>query len=237
MKHGTYCAPRSSLLSLTPSAEEYLEAIYTLGRLEKGPAKVKELAKALRVKDPSVVQMLRKLKKGGLVKYNRLGARLTSKGRKYVVKIVRRHELAERLLTDVFEYPLPKVHEIACKFEHVMDDELTRRIEKMLNDPKTCPHGSPIPAQNGEVNKNETEQLAKTPKGGKRVVVKIPEERAAVERLLALNVIPGVEVKVLEKLPRGAIVLLCGNTRVALSHNIASQIEVRGEHRGGDSFG
>jgi len=231
MAHTTCHAPRSTLPSITPSEEEYLEAIYMLGGRGNGLVKVKGLAKDLKVKDPSVVEMLQKLKERGFVGYDRSGVKLTPKGRKHAVQVVRRHQLAERLLTDVFGYRLPKVHDMACKFEHVLDDELTDRIEEMLGNPATCPHGSIIPTPKGTLQKIESTQLTETPKGEECLVLKIPEDRGAVERLLALNVIPGVKVKMLEKLPRGAIVLLCGNTRIALSHNIAAQIRVRERHR------
>jgi DtxR family Mn-dependent transcriptional regulator len=227
VSHTTSHPPRLSLPHFTRSEEEYLEAIYMLEKQGKEPTKVKKLAETLGVKDPSVVEMLRKLKRAELVKYDRSGVKLTSKGRGHAVKVVRRHELAERLLADVFRYPLPKVHEMACKFEHVLDDELTERIEKILGNPETCPHGSPIPRQNGGMEKIESKPLTEISKGEGCRVMKIPEERGSVARLLALNVIPGAEIKVLERLPRGAIVLLCGSARVALSRDIASQIEVR----------
>ncbi|MEW6221909.1 MAG: metal-dependent transcriptional regulator [Candidatus Hadarchaeota archaeon] len=230
MPHMICHTPRSTLPAITYSEEEYLESIYTLGK-GKNIVKVKELAKSLRVKDPSVVEMLRKLKSRGFVSYDRPGVKLTPKGQRHAVKVVRRHELAERLLADVFGYPLPKVHDMACRFEHVMDDDLTERIDKMLGEPKTCPHGSLIPTQKGTVQSNKTTQLTEAPKGEKCTVMKIPEDRAEVERLLALNVIPGSKVSVVERLPRGATVLLCGDTKVALSRNIASQIRVRMRHR------
>lgn len=231
MKHVVCHAPRSSLPAITPSEEEYLETIYVMEGQEKEPVKVKNLAKNLKVKDPSVVEMLRKLKERGFVEYDRSGAKLTPEGKKYALKVVRRHDLAERLLADVFGYPLPKVHDMACKFEHVMDDDLTERVEKMLGNPETCPHGDQIPSPNGKTKKSESTSLLEAPKGEECMVMKIPEEKGSVERLLALNVIPGVNVKVMEKLPRGAIVLLCGKSRVALSRNVASEIRVRGRHR------
>ena len=228
---GVCHAPRAGPTDITPSEEEYLESIYSLGAKGKELVKVKKLAESLKVKDPSVVEMLRKLKDLGFVSYDRPGVKLTPKGQRHAIKVVRRHELAERLLADVFGYPLPKVHDMACRFEHVMDDDLTDRIDKMLGEPKTCPHGSPIPTQKGATPSNESAQLTEATKGEKCLVMKIPEERGAVERLLALNVIPGAKVSVVERLPRGATVLLCGDTKVALSRDIASQIRVRMRHR------
>ena len=100
MAHAVCHAPRPSLPELTPSEEEYLEAIYVGEEKGGGRVKVGELAGSLGVKAPSVVEMLRKLKKRGFVGYDRSGVKLTKRGRELAVQIVRRHQLAERLLSD-----------------------------------------------------------------------------------------------------------------------------------------
>jgi len=223
-------APRSSLPDLTASEEEYLEAIFVDEQKTGEKVKVKELASSLGIKAPSVVEMLRKLEKLRFVDYDRSGVRLTKRGREQAARIVRRHQLAERLLSDVFGYGLPKVHDLACRFEHVLDDELADRLDKMLGKPKTCPHGDPIPSPEGRTIEIEGERLSDVGDEGECVVMVIPEDRGAVNRLLSLNVLPGAKVKVVEKLPRGAIILQCGRTQVALSRNIASKILV-GRHR------
>lgn len=223
--------PRSSLPDLTSSEEEYLEAIYRREAKTGERAKVKELAKDLSVRNPSVVEMLTKLKEKRFITYDRSGAKLTGRGRKQAVKIVRRHKLAERLLSDVFGHDLPGVHEHACEFEHILDDELTDKIDNMLGKPATCPHGDPIPTLRGKAVDIRGEQLTNLGWGDDCVVIVIPEERGFVERLLSLNILPGAKVRVVEKLPRGAIMLQCGKTQVALSRNIASKILVRSRRR------
>jgi DtxR family Mn-dependent transcriptional regulator len=213
---------------LTPSEEEYLEAIYMYRQKTDGRVKVSELSKSLRVKAPSVVQMLRKLREKGLVDYERSGVELTKNGEKQAFRVVRRHELAERLLSDVFGHELPKVHEQACKFEHVLDDELANKLDEALGKPTTCPHGSPIPTSNGRMAKVRADELTDMPESGECVVVTIPEEKGSVERLLSLNILPGTKIKIIEKLPRGALMVQCGDSQVALSRDIASKILVRG---------
>lgn len=208
-----------------------MEAIYRRQTEVGERAKVKDLAKDLGVKDPSVVEMLMKLKEKGLVTYDRSGAILTGRGRDQAVRIVRRHKLAERLLSDVFVHDLPGVHEHACEFEHVLDDELTEKIDAMLEKPATCPHGGPIPKLRGKSAHVKGERLSNLGRGESCAVMVIPEERESVERLLALNILPGSKVRVVEKLPRGAVMLQCGKTQVALSRNIASKILVRGSSR------
>jgi DtxR family Mn-dependent transcriptional regulator len=216
---------------LTPSEEEYLEAIYSCWQKTRGRVKVSELSKNLRVRAPSVVQMLGKLQKKSFVDYDRSGVELTKKGEREAIQVVRRHELAERLLSDVFGHELPKVHERACKFEHVLDEELTDKLDEALGRPTTCPHGSPIPTSNGRMYKVRSDELTDIPESGECVVVTIPEERGSVERLLSLNILPGEKIRIIEKLPRGALMVQCGKTQVALSRDIASKILVRGPRR------
>ena len=225
-------SPHTGSREVTPAEEEYLEAIFT--RAEGGGVTVKtsELAKQLRVKAPSVVQMLNKLKRRRLVVYEfRTGVNLTKKGRELAAKIVRRHKLAERLLVDVFGEELHKVHDDACKLEHAIDDELADKIEKTLGKPSTCPHGRPIPTANGRVPRADSIELLDVGEGKECTIITIPEEREAVQRLISLNILPKSKIKVVEKLPRGAVLVQCGGTQVALSRGVASQILVSGRRR------
>jgi DtxR family Mn-dependent transcriptional regulator len=223
---------------LTPAEEEYLEAIFTCANGSDQVVKIGELANQLHVKAPSVVQMLEKLKKKKLVYYGRhTGVKLTKKGYELAAKIVRRHNLAERLLADVFGEELPKVHDDACKLEHAIDDELADKIEKTLGKPDTCPHGSPIPTTNGRIPRADRTELVDVGEGKECIITTIPEEREAVQRLLSLNILPKSKIKVIEKLPRGAILVQCGDTQVALSRDMASQILVRGKKRARHRWG
>ncbi|HZS26650.1 MAG TPA: iron dependent repressor, metal binding and dimerization domain protein [Candidatus Angelobacter sp.] len=71
----------------------------------------------------------------------------TEKGRKRAEDVIRRHRLAERLFTQTFHiHDEKEVAEQACKFEHILSPEATNRICSFLGHPRTCPHGSPIPA-------------------------------------------------------------------------------------------
>jgi putative ABC transport system ATP-binding protein len=71
--------------------------------------------------------------------------RLTEPGAQRARDIVRRHRLAERLLTDTFSLDTPAAHSEACKFEHIISPDLDQKICMFLNHPRTCPHGKPIP--------------------------------------------------------------------------------------------
>ena len=90
---------------------------------------------------------------------------LTDKGRQLATSVVRRHRLAERLLTDVIGLEWEKVHKEADRWEHAISADVEEKLIELLGDPGTCPHGNPIP---GSANRNDSSQaqpLDKVPAG------------------------------------------------------------------------
>jgi DtxR family Mn-dependent transcriptional regulator len=124
------------------SVEEYIEAIYRIGG-SNGTVSTCVLAGLLGVAPPSVTTMLGRLSRDGLVKHIRYhGITLTQRGHELAAAMIRRHRLSERLLTDVFGMSWDKVHDAACKFEHVLIGEIEERAYQVLGRPKRCPHGN-----------------------------------------------------------------------------------------------
>ena len=127
------------------ATEEYLEAIY---RLEKeGPGVTTSgLASELGISPASVSGMLKKLSSEGYVDHQPRGdARLTQKGLAVAVRVIRRHRLAECLLTDMLKMSWDEVDAEACRLEHAISARVEDRLVAILGDPKVCPHGHPIP--------------------------------------------------------------------------------------------
>ena len=89
---------------------------------------------------------MRRLKADGYVT-RRARDVLTEKGRGRAESVVRKHRLAERLLTDVIGLDWHKAHLEAGRWEHVISDEVEERLVKLLENPTTCPHGNPIPGE------------------------------------------------------------------------------------------
>ena len=127
------------------STEEYLEAVYRLER--EGPGvTTSALASELGVAPASVSGMLKKLATDGYVDHRARGeAKLTRKGLEVAVRVLRRHRLAECLLTDILGMPWEDVHAEACRLEHAISARVEERLIAVLGDPQTCPHGHPIP--------------------------------------------------------------------------------------------
>jgi DtxR family Mn-dependent transcriptional regulator len=134
---------------ITVSKEDYLKAIWSLSEraaTEKIEAGTNDLALMLQVSAPAVSKMLKQMEKQSLVAHvPYYGVRLTEKGREAALKVVRRHRLLDLFLTEVLKYDSHSVHDEAERLEHHISEEFERRIDELLNFPKTCPHGSYIP--------------------------------------------------------------------------------------------
>ncbi len=142
------------------SREEYLEAIFKLTQQPEG-ATVGRVADDLGLAAPSVSQMVARLATEGLVERDQAShVLLTKEGRREALRLVRRHRLSERFLTDYLDLPWDKVHDEACKFEHVLSDEVEERLAAHLGNPQTCPHGRAIPTPDGELPEEHARPLA-----------------------------------------------------------------------------
>ncbi|MDV8002705.1 metal-dependent transcriptional regulator [Rhodococcus sp. IEGM 1408] len=130
---------------LVDTTEMYLRTIYELEEEGVIPLRAR-IAERLEQSGPTVSQTVARMERDGLV----LVApdrhlQLTASGRDLAVGVMRKHRLAERLLVDVIGLELEKVHAEACRWEHVMSDDVERRLIEVLDDPTTSPYGNPIP--------------------------------------------------------------------------------------------
>lgn len=215
--------------SISKESEEYLEAIYRLEQRD-GSAKTMQLANELKVMPGSITNTIKNLEKRRLVIHEPYkGVKLTEKGRKLALKIIRRHRLAERLLTDILHLDWSKVHDEACKLEHNLSENIVKPLEKALGNPKTCPHGNPIPSEQGEMEEAKSELLTNLSQGERGIITKITEEKQDLLQYLAtLGLVPNASVEIEEKAPfNGPIIVKTMGASYALGRNIASVIWVK----------
>ncbi len=211
------------------SIEEYLEAVYRLER--EGPGVTTSgLATAIGVAPASVSGMLKKLAKDGYVQQVARGeVSLTTKGLEVAVRVLRRHRLAERLLTDVLGMPWDEVHAEACMLEHAISDRVEKQLLNILKNPKTCPHGQPIPPSDLSDPPSVGEPLAQLPIGSKTRIESVTEEFPEIIRYLGeIGIRPGVEIKVVAKAPLGGPMTVGINGKEhAISLELAGLVTVR----------
>ena len=144
------------------TVENYLKAVLQL-ELKSGETRVSPgaLAERLSVSPGTVTSMLKTLSESGLAGYVPYeGVELTESGRKLAVRMLRRHRLIELFLHSTLNLTWDQVHDEAEELEHSVSEFLIDRIDGYLGHPETDPHGSPIPAADGEMRRDQTETVA-----------------------------------------------------------------------------
>ena len=122
--------------------EMYLKAIWHIK--ERGEnVKISTIAKMLNVRQPSVVQMLKKLNGKNLVNYNKAGVKLTEDGERIGASMMRNSRLLEVLMHSALKVEIDE--EMVCGIEHHMNKQFTDALCVMLNHPRKCPHDHSIP--------------------------------------------------------------------------------------------
>ena len=122
--------------------EMYLKAIWHI-KEKNEPVKISVIAKMLNVRQPSVVQMLKKLNEKELVEYNKAGVTLTETGEKIGSSMMRNSRLLEVLMDSALKVEIDE--EMVCGIEHHMNIQFTDALCTMLNHPRKCPHDHDIP--------------------------------------------------------------------------------------------
>jgi DtxR family transcriptional regulator, iron-dependent repressor len=130
---------------LIDTTEMYLRTIYELEEEGVVPLRAR-IAERLGQSGPTVSQTVARMERDGLLEVAQdRHLELSDEGRRHATSVMRKHRLAERLLDDVIGLDWDQLHIEACRWEHVMSDEVERRIVALLKPPMTCPHGNPIP--------------------------------------------------------------------------------------------
>ena len=215
---------------ITPATEDYLRTIYALGE-EVEPVIAARVADEVGVSASTMVSTLRRLEREGYLKVERRKEIcLTAAGKQVAERILRRHYLIERFLTDLLGLDWVKAHQEAHRLEHAVSQEVEERLAKLLKDPITCPHGNPIPGKLPSRQKKGSplHQIA----AGKEVELEyITEGGERDARLLGLlqqhQLVPGTKVRVLDVAPSmGTMNLKVGNDEFTLGIEAAKKIRV-----------
>jgi DtxR family transcriptional regulator, Mn-dependent transcriptional regulator len=212
---------------LTKSEREALKAIYRFTR-DGSEAHTGALADSLGLSPGTVTTLVKRLADRGLVDHRPYqGVSFTDKGRRAAIAAIRRHRIVERFLADMLGYAWNQADALAVSFEHDLPDEVVDRLFVALDRPKTCPHGFAIPAE-ADRDLPETPQLYDLAVGDvARVAVSGSTENEIVTFLEDLGVVPGAEVRVIEKHPFDGplVVEVAGQTRT-LGERVARQVYV-----------
>jgi DtxR family transcriptional regulator, Mn-dependent transcriptional regulator len=215
-------------MELTDAIQDYLKEIY---KLEASGRRVSTsaLAGQLGVSAPSVTAMLKKLATLGLVEHERYhGARLTPKGERVALEVIRHHRLLEQYLSQTLGLPIDALHIEADRLEHALSEELEAHIDRTLGYPTRDPHGDPIPGPDLKIVTTEATPLSTLEPGAKAVVTRVPDGDGELLRYLdKLRLTPGNRVEVRDSAPfEGPVTVRVGGEEHAISRELAARIAV-----------
>ena len=211
--------------------ENYLQAIYKLKERDERVFPTR-LAEVSNVSVATVVGTLKRLSKQGMVEVGSdKEVNFTPKGRELGEAVVRRHRLAERMLTELLGVDWHMAHAEAHRLEHAISPYVETRLAEALGYPKTNPFGQPIPGYSDNINAPPTKPLIRTHEGESTVVERVPEEDyRLLEYFDKSGIRPGAQIEVKEVAPyKGTITLILGGEEVVLGIEVAEKVLVRAQ--------
>jgi DtxR family transcriptional regulator, iron-dependent repressor len=216
---------------------EYLETIYNL-TVEGDPIVGARLAEKFGVSQPAVAEVLRRMQSDGLIAMPGRGRgragegiELTARGKSEAEELLRQHRLAERFLADMLGMDWVQAHEEAHNLEMGMSPAIIEGLITLLNNPRTCPHGNPIPNQAMDTTAYLHQQHAlrlsdADPDDAMKVLLiseVVEDESALLTYLGRINIKPGAQLTLLEKLPGGEYRVRVVPRKAKLSRSLGSE--------------
>ena len=220
------------------SVDEYLETLYFLAcpigeyRPQTGgsPTLASRVAEMLGVSRASAGEMLKRLEAEGLIERGEhKEALLTAKGRKRAERVVRKHRIIERLLTDFMGYTPAEAHVHADELGDTFTEDMVERIDERLGHPERCPHGWPLDTEVEQVENRELAPLADLAPGTRAEIVRLAEhDGELLHWFYDEGFVPGAHVVIREAQPAAGQfkVLLSGNES-AIGEKAAAGLYVR----------
>lgn len=186
------------------SIEDYIKAVFELGS-DTAPVQTSALAERLEVRPASVSNMMRRLAQLGLVEHEPYrGVVLTADGERLARRMIRRHRLIERFLSEYLEYPWDEVHAEAERLEHAVSQRFVTALDRLLQNPGTDPHGAPIPASDGSMHEPQYSPLSELQIGEAAIVRRVTDGDADLLRYLGeIGVRPDVSLEVVDRGTQG----------------------------------
>jgi DtxR family transcriptional regulator, Mn-dependent transcriptional regulator len=220
------------------SVDEYLETIYFLAfpigeyrpQSPGSPTLASRVAEMLGVSRASAGEMLKRLEAEGLIERGEhKEALLTPSGRKRAEKVVRKHRIIERLLTDFMGYSAAEAHVHADELGDTFSDDMVDRIDERLGNPERCPHGWPVDPVVEQEENRELAPLSDPSPGARATIVRLAEhDGELLHWFYDQGLVPGSEIEIRETQPAAGqlTVKLDGSDR-AIGEKAAAGLFVR----------
>ncbi len=187
---------------ITDGMLDYLVAIYELSETYDRIS-TSVLAQKMEVTPAAASSMAKRLTETGhVVRSAKAGIQLTDQGRLAALQLLRRHRLLEVFLIEVMGFTWDQVKAEAMRLEHAISPEFEKRMEVLCNFPTHCPHGDPVPSEDGHVRSENLVSLAELRPGQTGELRRVANHNAPMLRYLTqMNLEPGHRVKVLNVEP------------------------------------
>ncbi len=218
-------------MRITISKENYLKAIAE-AESEGQTVIAATLARWLNVSPPAVTMAIKRLKRDNCIEVDADGQiTLTKDGREIATRLLNRHHLIERMLTEIFGMEWYKVHEEAEQLEHAVSEDFERRLVERLGEGGVCPHGNVIGLDTPE----ERRKRGWMPLGDldkdhqARVVSVFERDRQLLEYFDGLGIRPGASLQVLSQNYDDTITLSIDGRSVPLGRGAANKVWVEPE--------
>ncbi|MEP1488018.1 MAG: metal-dependent transcriptional regulator [Algibacter sp.] len=215
---------------ITLTEENYIKAIYHLGKQGVNNVSTNAIAKEMETKASSVTDMVKKLSEKGYADYKKYqGVTLTTKGKKIGVNVVRKHRLWEVFLVEKLNFSWDEVHEVAEQLEHIKSEKLIKQLDAFLEYPSHDPHGDPIPDENGKIKSIDKILLSQAQIGDVCICVGVNDSSSEFLKYLDKNRIAlGVELTVVHKEPfDNSVSILVNSKALIISNMIANNLFVK----------
>ncbi len=220
------------------SVDEYLETIYFLAfpigeyrPLGSGsPTLASRVAEMLGVSRASAGEMLKRLEGEGLIERGEhKEALLTAKGRKRAERVVRKHRIIERLLTDFMGYTAAEAHVQADVLGDTFTEEMVERIEERLGRPERCPHGWPVDPAVEQAENRDLAPLSELQAGARATIVRLAEHDGdLLHWFYDEGLVPGREIEVRDAQPAaGQMTVRLNGAERAIGEKAAAGLFVR----------
>lgn len=213
-------------MKITISKENYLKAIAE-AESEGETVIAATLARWLHVSAPAVTMAIKRLKRDGLISVEAEGhIRLTPSGSEISTRIINRHHLIERMLTEIFGMEWYKVHDEAEQLEHAVSAEFERCLSEKLGENLDCPHGNRMDTATPKARRERGFlPLDEMPAGANAQIVSVYErDRQLLEYLHGLGIMPGSRLAVTARNYDDTLTLMIAGKSVPLGKAAASKI-------------
>jgi len=215
-------------VKITISKENYLKAIAE-AEGEGEPVIAATLARWLNVSAPAVTMAIKRLKRDALIRVSKDGQlSLTAAGRDIANRLLNRHYLIERMLTEIFGMEWYKVHEEAEQLEHAVSADFERRLLEKLGTGEACPHGNRVERDTPQDRRNRGwRPLDEVPSQAEASIVSVFErDRRLLEYLNGIGIYPGAVIRMMAANYDDTLSLKIDGKPVQLGRNAATKVWV-----------